>query len=63
MVYRASAVLDQDGGVSVTIPQNISAALRSDQRIDAEIQLNFTAPVADMNMIWRGPLTVLEVTL
>lgn len=62
VAWRAPATLSADGGVSVTVPQAISAALRSVRRIDAEYQILFTAPVTDFATVWRGPVVVLEIT-
>lgn len=62
VAYRAPASLGADGGVAITVPQATGAALRSARRIDANYQIRFTAPIADLNMVWRGPVVVLEIT-
>lgn len=61
IAFRAPAALDEDGGISVTIPKATSAALRSAQRIDAKYQLRFTSPLPDFNEFWQGPVVILEV--
>lgn len=62
VVFRAAADLDAQGGISVTIPQGTSAALRSSRRIDGHYQIRFSAPLPDFDMVWQGPVVVLEIT-
>lgn len=63
VVWRGPVSLDAQGGVSVMIPQDVSAGLRSSRRIDAALQLRFFAPLPDFNMVWRAPVSVLEIVL
>lgn len=62
VAFREAVTLAADGGISITIPQATSAALRSARRIDAFYQIRFTAPLPEMDEVWRGPVIVLEIT-
>lgn len=62
VLFRTPVSLFEDGGLEVTIPAGVSAALRSQRRIDGRYQIRFTAPVSDFDTVWHGAAVVLEIT-
>lgn len=60
-VYRATPDLDSAGHVRVSVPATVAAALPK-ARVPATYQISFTAPLPDLNRVWRGPVTVEKVT-
>lgn len=59
--HRSPVALDADGFLTATIPASVAQELRSARLVDAQYQIQITAPMPDQSEVWEGNISVDEV--